>query len=75
MQRVHLFYVDKNWIHRGYMQNYNLIVDYAKKQFKTYTNPFYWYTWRDDLEVKKKSDIIDYEVLLEKTWFARVDDF
>lgn len=75
METLHLYYVDKNWLHRGYMQNYNLIVDFAKKQFKTYENPFYGYTSRNDIETKKKSDILDYEKMLENTWFERVNDF
>jgi len=72
---LHLFYIDKNRKKRWYMENYNLIIDFSKKQFKTYVNSFYWYTSKNDIETKKKSSILEYENLLEKTWFLRVYDF
>ena len=71
MKTIHLFYVDKSRQKRGYMENYNLIINYETKTFKTYTNPYYWYTGKDDIEVRKKSDILDYEKQLEGRWFTK----
>lgn len=67
--RVHLYYVDKNWQKRWYARNYNLMVDYAKKEYETRINPFYWYEWMEDIEVNKKSDILDYEKMLKNNGF------
>lgn len=51
--KLHLFWIDKNWEERGYAKNYNLIVDMEDRTYKTYTNPFYDYNKREDIEVKK----------------------
>ena len=75
MKTIHLYRVDKNRQARGYQRNYNLIIDYAKKTFRTYINPFYWYTGRDDIEVNKKSDILDYEKLLVNNGFIQIESF
>ena len=75
MKTLHLYFVDKNWQKRWYMENYNIIINYEGKTFKTYINPYYWYTSKNDIEVRKKSDILDYENQLEGRWFKKVSDF
>lgn len=67
--RLHLFWIDKNWEERGYAKNYNLIVDMENRTFKIYTNPFYDYNKREDIEVKKKSDITNYVEYLKENGF------
>ena len=66
---IHLYYIDKNRQRRGYANNYNLLVDYDKKQFETYTTPFYWYRGAEHIETSKKSDILEYEKMLKNRWF------
>lgn len=68
---IHLYYIDKNRQRRGYANNYNLLVDYDKKQFETYTTPFYWYRGAEHIETSKKSDILEYEKMLENRWFIK----
>ena len=67
---IHLYYRDKNRQHRGYAENHNLLVDYSKKQFETYTNPFYWYRGAEHIETSKKSDILEHEKMLKNRWFT-----
>lgn len=67
--RLHLFWIDKNWRERGYAKNYNLIVDMENRTYKTYTNPFYDYSKREDIEVKKKTDITKYIEYLKENGF------
>lgn len=69
---IHLYWIDKNRRTKGVGMNYNLVIDYDKKAIKTYIDPYYWYWRAEDVEVSKKSDIIKYEMLLEKIWFARI---
>lgn len=66
---IHLYYVDKTWQKRWYAKNYNLIIDYSKQEYRTYENPFYWYSDKNDIEVNKKSDILEYEKRLNENWF------
>ena len=66
---IHLYYKDKNRAKRGYAQNYNLLVNYKDKTFRTFENSYYWYEGREDIEVSKKSDLINYKALLEKQGF------
>lgn len=68
---IHLYYKDTNWQKRWYARNYNLIVDYDKKEYRTYENPFYWYWRYEDIEVKKKKSITDYEKRLKEIWFKK----
>ena len=70
--KIHLYWLDKNWQSRGYANNYNLIVDMEDKTYKTYTNSFCGYRYLDDIEVKKKSDIIDYIKYLKTNGFKEV---
>lgn len=72
---IHLYYRDKNRQHRGYAKNYNLIVDYNKKQYETYTTPFYWYRGAEHIETSKKSDILEYEKMLVNNGFIQVESF
>lgn len=72
--KLHLFWLDKNWIQRGYAKNFNLLVDFEHKTFKVYENPFLNYTSRDDIEVKKKSDIDDYIKYLKQNNFEESED-
>lgn len=68
---IHLYYKDTNWQKRWYAKNYNLIIDYDKKEYQTYENPFYGYWRYEDIEVKKKKSITDYEKRLKKIWFKK----
>ena len=68
---IHLYYRDTNWQKRWYSKNYNLIIDYDKKEYRTYENPFYWYWRENDIQVNKKSDILNLETLLNNNWFTR----
>lgn len=72
--RLHLFWIDKNWEKRGYANNYNLIVDMENRTYKTYTNPFYDYIQREDIEVKKKSDITSYIECLKENGFQVMEE-
>ena len=66
--RLHLFWLDKNWKKRGdCANNYNLIVDMENKTYKVYTNAFYGYYHTEDIEVKKKSDIEDIDIVKAAT--------
>ena len=38
---IHLYYRDKNRGKRGYAKNYNLLVNYKEKTFRTFENPYY----------------------------------
>lgn len=67
--KLHLFWIDKNWKERGYSNNFNLIVDMENRTYKTFINPFYDYIHREDIEVKKKSDITDYIDYLKENGF------
>ena len=66
---LHLFWIDKAWKNRGYANNYNLIVNFKKKTYKIYVNPFYAYNKAVDIEVKKKSDITKYIAYLKEHGF------
>lgn len=72
--KLHLFWIDKKWKERGYAKNYNLIVDIENRTYKTYINPFYDYIKREDIEVKKKSDITNYIEYLKENGFKIMED-
>lgn len=56
--RLHLYYRDKGWENRGACaNNYNLLVNTERKEYKIYVSPFYGYERSSDIEVKRKSDI------------------
>lgn len=73
--RLHLFWIDKKWKERGYANNYNLIIDIEKKVYMVYTNSYYDYNKEYDIEVKKKSDIVEYVEYLKKHGFVEVKEF
>lgn len=52
--------------------NYNLIVDMENKTYKVFINPYYAYNRAEDIEVKKKSDIMDYVEYLKLNGFKEV---
>lgn len=61
--KIHLFWIDKNWKKNGRTtNNYNLIVDIENKTYKV-----------EDIEVKKKSDIVDYVEYLKLNGFKEVE--
>ena len=70
--RVHFYWVETNWHRRGYAKNYNLVVDIEKKTYRTYTNSYYDYPLPEDIEVKRKFDIIDYIKYLKMNDFKEV---
>ena len=43
------------------------------KTYKTFVNPFYGYYKTEDIEVKRKSDIIDYVEHLKCNGFKETD--
>lgn len=73
--KLHLFWLDKNWLSKGKgcAENYNLIVDTEDKTFKVFTNPFYAYHRPEDIEVKRKSDITDYIGYLKENGFSEIE--
>lgn len=72
--KIHLFWIDKNWKKNGRTtNNYNPIVDIENKTYKVFVNPFYGYDRVEDIEVKKKSDIVDYVEYLKLNGFKEVE--
>lgn len=71
--RLHLFWIDSKWKKKGCADNYNLIVDMEKKVYKVYVNPFLAYHRPEDIEVKRKSDIVDYVEYLKQNGFMEVE--
>ena len=69
---LHLYYVDKNWKAKGCASNFNLVVYPEDKVYKTFVNPFYGYNKPEDIEVKKKSDILDYIKYLAENGFTQM---
>lgn len=74
--KLHLYWLDKNWqaVGRGCAQNYNLIVNMEDKTYKVFVNPFYGYRHPEDIEVKRKSDIVDYIGYLKENGFAEISE-
>lgn len=70
--KLHLFWLDKNWKKKDCADNYNLIADMKNRTYKIYINSFYGYYRTEDIEVKKKSDIIDYIEYLKENGFEEV---
>lgn len=71
--KLHLFWVDNNYKKTGRTaNNYNLIVDMENKTYKQFVNPFYGYYNPEDIEVKRKSDIVDYIKHLKENGFKEV---
>lgn len=74
IMRIHLFWLDKKWKENGgCADNYNLIVDMENRTYKFYINPYYGYYKPEDIEVKRKSDILDYMEHLKKNGFKEVE--
>ena len=72
--RIHLFWLDKKWKENGgCADNYNLIVDMENKTYKVFINPYYAYHRAEDIEVKRKSDILDYVEYLKENGFKVVE--
>ncbi len=72
--RLHLFWIDNNYKKTGRAaNNYNLIVDMENKTYKQFVNPFYVYNKPKDIEVKRKSDIVDYIKHLKENGFKEVE--
>lgn len=71
--KIHLFWIDKNWKRNGVANNYNLIVDMGNKTYKVFIDPYYAYNRAEDIEVKKKSDIMDYVEYLKLNGFKEVE--
>lgn len=71
--KIHLFWNDKNWKRNGVANNYNLIVDMGNKTYKVFIDPYYAYNRAEDIEVKKKSDIMDYVEYLKLNGFKEVE--
>lgn len=67
--KLHLYYLDKNWKKTGVAKNYNLVIDLEEKTFYRFTNSFYGYVGNEHIEVKKKKDIEDYILVLEKNGY------
>lgn len=69
--KLHLFWLDKNWKkkHKGAAEHYNLLVDFETKTYKVYINPYCNYQLPDDIEVAKKTDIMEYKEYLIKNGF------
>ena len=73
--RIHLFWLDKKWKENGCCaDNYNLIVDMESRTYKFYINPYYGYYRAEDIEVKRKSDILDYMEHLKKNGLTEVTE-
>lgn len=72
--KIHLFWIDNNYKKTGRTaNNYNLIVDMRNKTYKQFVNPFYGYYNPEDIEVKKKSDVVDYVEYLKLNGFKEVE--
>ena len=69
--KLHLFWIDKNWKYKTCADNYNLIVDMENKTYKIFINPYMGYYGPDDIEVKRKSDIVDYIEYLKANNFTQ----
>lgn len=57
---LHLYWLDKNWKSKGEANHYNLVVDLEDGTYEVYINSFCGYTNLNDIEVRRKSDIMDY---------------
>lgn len=72
--KIHLFWIDNNYKKTGRTaNNYNLVVDMENKTYQQFVNPFYCYCKADDIEVKRKSDIVDYIKYLKDNDFKEVE--
>lgn len=75
IMRLHLYYRDKGWENRGACaNNYNLLVNTERKEYKIYVSPFYGYECSNDIEVKRKSDILNYIEYLKENGFVDTDE-
>lgn len=75
IMELHLYYLDRKWTKRGdCAHNYNLVVDLDNKTYKIYVSPFYEYERSSDIEVKRKSDIMDYIEYLKENGFVDTDE-
>ena len=75
IMELHLYYLDRKWTkRRDCGHHYNLVVDLDNKTYKIYVSPFYGYERSNDIEVKRKSDIIDYIEYLKENGFVDTDE-
>ena len=73
--KLHLFWIDNNWKRDNRTaNNYNLIVDMENKTYKQFVNPYYGYNKPEDIEVKRKSDIVEYIKHLKENDFKEVEN-
>lgn len=69
--KLHLYWIDKRWgTERRTADNYNLLIDMENKAYKIFINPFYAYRRAKDVEVKRKSDILNYVEYLKQNGFT-----
>lgn len=73
--KLHLYWLDNNWKNRrDCAKHYNLIVNMEEKTYKVFVNCFYGYRHPEDVEVKCKSDILDYVEYLKRNEFTEVEN-
>lgn len=69
--KLHLFWLDNTWKKTGgTANNYNLLIDMENKTYKVFINAFYGYYKLEDIEVKRKSDILAYVEYLKNNGFT-----
>lgn len=72
--KLYLFWIDNKWKRNGRTaNNYNLIVDMENKTYKQFVNPLYIHKKPEDIEVKRKSDIVEYAKYLKWNGFKEVE--
>lgn len=72
--KLHLYWVDNNYKKIGRSaNNYNLIINMENKTYQQFVNPFYGYCKAEDIEIKRKSDIVDYIKYLKENGFKEVE--
>lgn len=72
--KLHLYYLDRRWeAERRTANNYNLLVDMENKTYKIFISPFYGYGRPEDIEVKRKSDVVYYVEYLKQNGFTEED--
>lgn len=73
MKKIHLYYLDKNWKkEKRTAKNYNLIIDFENKTFEIYITPILMYTEINDIEVVRKSELLDYVEFLKNNNFKEI---
>lgn len=71
---LHLYWIDNSWKkNHTAANNFNLLVDFEHKVYRTYTNPYYGYHNPEDIKVNKKSDIKNYIEYLKMMEFRCIN--